>query len=187
MSFSRAIRNFLNCFKSSPEKVDMRTEPIAESKILGFNVSMKKKEGILLNVANQNDPDAPKMPAVEDTYYEIQVDATGENPEYPQKTSSFVFTVAASNDMGSGYANGVSFIPAKARFTTFLLAEEFDDGKKTPSMGKRMPPHHMVMLTAHFRNSDDKENYVGIGMAVRKSERESDAWYLAMRCPVTYM
>jgi len=179
----RIVKNFMNSVKSITEGCGalVRGEPCKKSRIDGLSISLEKKDGALLTRL-----DNPEIPAVENTYYEIRIDSNGENPEYPQQTSRFYFTVAANDNMGSGYVNGVNFIPAKAQFTGFSLAEEFNNGSP-PSMGKRMPPHHMATLRADFQTADGHKSYVALGFAVRKSERESPAWEAARRCPVTYI
>lgn len=163
-------------------------EPKAVSKVPGFSVSLEKKDGVLLTFKPEDETNTEKKDASVDYYYEVSVDVDGSNPEYPaeDKPWKHTYTVALESDSGQGLTGGTSYISQGARWTGFELVEEFDDAKNLP-MGKRMPPHHTVMLRSHFRDANGHDTSMAIGSWIRKSERETPQWEAAVRSPVIWM
>lgn len=160
-----------------------RKGPIAISKVDGFSIDVKEKQGVMLT-STVNDE---KLPASEDTYYEVTVNVDGSNPEYPAREKPYVraFTIALERGT-SGFAGGVSFTSKGNRWTKFELVEVHDKSEEPP-MGKWMPPHHRVDLVAHYRDAQRKPQKMSMSAWVRKSDRESAAWQAAARSPVTYI
>lgn len=160
--------------------------PVVLSKVDGFSITLEKKDGVLLTSTPKDDPDAKPKDVSMDSYYELTVTVDGSNVEYPaeDKPSKYRYTIL-KGDGGFGFTGGVSYIPQGARWIKFELVEEFD-GAKEPPMGKWMPPHHHVLLRAHYRDASGQVNSVGLGGWVRKSEREAPEWRAAAMSPVTY-
>lgn len=163
-------------------------EPTVINLMDGFEISIERKEGVLLTSKSKNEPEAESRDASVDYYFEVSVRPDGSNPEYPaqDKPSKFRYTVLSEEQGSYGLMGGTKYIPAGARWTHFELVEEFDDAK-VPPMGKWMPPHHHVSLRAHYQEADGTQNNMSGSSWVRKSERESDAWRAAAMSPVTYM
>jgi len=163
-------------------------EPAAVSKVDGFSIALEKKQGVLLTSKPKDKPDAESKPASVDSYYQVSVTVSGENPEYPatDKPWTHRYTTGLKGDDGYGFVGGVSYIPYDAQWTGFELVEEFDEARRPPDFGKWMPPHHTVMLRAHFIDVSGRPNSMAVGGWVRKSEKESEAWKMAASSPVTY-
>lgn len=170
------MRRLGNLFKSAAAALGIGPQAIC--RVDGFDLSIEKKGGVLLSSGGQ--------PASEDAYYEVQIRANGDNPEYPatEKASVQLYTVGLS-ERGIGMVNSVGFVPAGSTFKRFELVEEFDDGRNT--MGHRMPPHHSVMLQAHFRDASGKASKIAMGGWVRKSETETSAWKQAQSNPTMWI
>ena len=163
-------------------------DPKAFCDVEGFSVEIEKKDGVLLTSKPKDDETAVARDASIGSYYEVSVKSDGTNPEYPASEKPWVqrFTVGAGGNKGFGFVGGASYIPEGARWTRFILAEEYDDAK-TPPMGKWMPAHHTVLLRGFYKDDDGRENSMAIGGWVRKSETESPEWKAAARSPVTYI
>lgn len=153
----------------------------------GFEVSIERKEGVLLTSTPKDEPDAEPKDASVDYYFEVSVRPDGSNPEYPaqDEPSKYRYTVLSEQKGAYGLMGGTKYIPAGARWTHFELVEEFDEAKQPP-IGKWMPPHHHVSLRAHYQEADGKQNSMSGSSWVRKSERESTEWQMAAMSPVTY-
>lgn len=155
----------------------------AVSKVNGFAVSMETKEGVLLTSGK------PPKPASENAYYEIAVQPTGENPEYPKRDKPMIarFTIGLAKEM-SGLIGDACFIPSGARYTGFEVVEEYDDGKlKSGFMGRLMSAHHSVNLRAHFVTAQGRKEEMAMGSWVRKSECERPEWRAEAGSPMFYL
>jgi hypothetical protein len=150
-------------------------EPTVDVRAAGFGATLAAKDGILLP-AQQGDA----------RYYEVALASTGDNPEYPADPEPRIarFTIGATD--GMCLVGNVCCLPAGCRYVGFEVVEDYDDGVAHPGfMGRQMPPHHFVVVRAHFLGDGKKPRHVDVGFgAVRKSECETDAWRMAARSPV---
>lgn len=140
-------------------------EPEVVISISGFNVKAEKNDGVLLTAKGNE-----KVPASEDTYYEVEVIPTGENEEYPECDKSYKALFTTALNEGSGFIGGVSFAPEGYKPFKFELSEDFFDAKK-PYMGHATASHHSLTLTAHFKNVDGETTKQSMGFAIRKSDQ----------------
>lgn len=150
--------------------------PSAVSKVNGFTVTVEKKQGVLLTSKPKDAPEGTEgTPASVDEYYEVTVNITGKNPEYPasEKPWTARFTTLLPRMGGSfGFNGGACYVPDGAKFTRFEVREEFNDGRHT--IGHRLPPHHSVMVYGYYRTAEGRESRMGVGGGwIRKSEREA--------------
>lgn len=176
-------------------------EPQAVSLVPGFTIAVQKKDGITLSVIQKSKPDAKPEPVTENTYYEVTVTATGENPEYPaQETpvknkfsvslpgNKSIFSAPDLEYINDGSKNSVCLVPSGSRFVGFKLVEAFDNGKQPPTIGKWMPAHHYVVLQATYLEKDGHESTMGTGIGqIRKSEKDSEEWKKAAESRTTYL
>ncbi|GEM_PF-5952495 len=171
------MRRLSNLFKSAAAALGIG--PRAICRVEGFDLSIEKKDGFLLTTANG-------QPASKNGYYEVKIRPNGDHAEYPAANRESVqrYTVGLAGQ-GLGFINDVAFVPAGSKFQSFELVEVFDDGRHT--MGHRMPPHHSVMLQAHFRDASGSTSKISMGGWVRKSETETAAWKQAQKNPVMWM
>lgn len=188
MRWIEGFRNWLSRQQVPKPLFTGDSDPDIVSEVRGFVVSLERKEGTLLHEKNDSLPFEKLKPACEGSYYEVSVRATGENEEYPADKEPSVYRYTVLLCDSAGYSKGVQFIPNGYRWTKFRLVEEFNDGTP-PGFGKKMPPHHCVMLRADYQaaTGNGRELSMGIGGWVRKSERESPTWEKALRSPVTYI
>lgn len=163
-------------------------DPKVVNRVEGFDVCLETIERVLLT--RKDEATGQDKPASIGQYFEVAVRPNGQNPEYPAQpdSSHFRFTrLADRTENGMGFMGSTGYLPNAAIYTQFELVEEFDDGKpKGIFMGKLMPPHHSVMLRAHFIDADGRKSQCAMGGWVRKSERESPEWRMAASSPVTY-
>ena len=151
--------------------LELPTQVICD--VHGFEAVLSLKGGVLLTEQETGHP------ASADYYYEVSLRPTGENPEYPAKETPSVMRYTVGRGQGLGIIGGTGYIPEGSVFTAFTLREEFDDGKNT--MGRRMPPHHSVMLRAAFTNvATGHSSSMAMGGWVRRSETETRAWQNAL-------
>ncbi len=170
----------MKLFQKFMEYAFPRQEPKAVCKVAGFDISIEKKEGILLTTQGEG------KDASEGFYYEVSVTKDGSNPEYPASEKPWKQRYTVGLSKGVGIVGSAAFIPQGCRWTRFELIEEFDDAK-TPPMGKWMPPHHSVVVCGHYVDAKGNKSDMKIGGWVRKSERESPQWKAAARSSVTWM
>ena len=144
-------------------------EPKAKSKVHGFTVSVEKKEGGMLTSRPKGQPEVETRPASENFYYEVIVQSTGENREYPKDENPMVnlFTVGLEEG-ASGYVGGVSYLPAGSRYTGFKIKEDIEDNL------------HSVPLHAYFKDASGAKGEMAIGDWTRTSEQSR--WMAVKDC-----
>ncbi|MCB9991055.1 MAG: hypothetical protein H6867_06710 [Rhodospirillales bacterium] len=180
----------MKLFKAFMDSVLPGKGPKAVTKVKGFTIDVEKKQGVLLTSTPKDRPDAQPQAASADYYYEVSITPNGKNREYPAQDKPWKarFTIGADDKSGYGFASGAALIPRGAEWTRFELVEDFDDGKPTASGSYRiMPPHHYIMLRAHFRDARGRDTKMALGgQWVRKSETETEAWQAALKKPVRH-
>lgn len=169
--------NIKQIFKTVTNKVvDYLQKPTVKCKVKGFDFSVEKKH--VPDPANDNE---------NISYYELSVRANGQNPEYPEDKEPTIcrYSIGLNNEQRNAIGNNHSQMP-DGRWIKFELTETFSNSN-TAYIGKKMPPHHTVMINAHYKRNDGSSSRMGSGRWIRKSELESPAWKKAKNKRGTYI
>lgn len=181
----KKLWGLLDLFRGSSAE----TLPEVIVKTSGIEASVEKRDGTLLHCKPENENDE-KQPASIGFYYVISVRATGENPEYPawEKPREYIFTQSLGSSQG--FNGRTHFVSKDMHYSHFVIEEQFDD-MKGPRMGAirgcKFPPHHTLTILPMCAEDGRVRNVMGLGIEVRRSERESRAWKNAAESPVLGM
>lgn len=161
-------------------------QPTAASFVPGFTVTLEKKPGVLFTTQQEGSP--LRKPATMEHFYEITVTNDGTNPEYPDtRPWKAMFTTALNEDFGRWVIDHKACGPAGSNWLSFELREEYADDRKNGVMGRAMPPHHRLVVMGIHEPSGLFSKELSVTGPVRKSDRESPAWQLALKSPIHYM
>jgi hypothetical protein len=110
-------------------RADPRSEPTAVSTVKGFDITIEKKEGTLLFLAQNDTSGEPQTPYSANFYYEVSVRSTGENPAYPADKTPAIYrctTALTTDETSIGIKGNVTIVPGGSHFTQFKVIEVRD-------------------------------------------------------------
>ena len=154
----------------------------------GIRAEVERKEGVKIFDPPEKSSD-PKIPACVDFYYEVSLQTTGLNPQYPKISMPLKAIFTKSLDDFVGNKKSIVCLSRDYEYTSFLVEERYHPvGSEIVGGFKRekpFPAHHQLGITAQASFKGEAPKYaVFFGMLIRQSDMQSPEWQAASSSPI---